>query len=98
MPDSQAANVRIFLLGRFEVARAERIARAGDWTRRKAQTLLARLALEPSHRLIKDQILDLLWPDQPAASANNNLNAGRPHPCAKIGATRIGRSRHSLPR
>ncbi|MGH2594174.1 MAG: ATP-binding protein [Anaerolineae bacterium] len=66
-------DVRIFLLGRFEVVRGERVLRAGDWTRRKAQTLLARLALEPSRRLLKDQALDLLWPDQPSAAASNNL-------------------------
>jgi len=66
-------DVRIFLLGRFEVVRGDRVLRAGDWTRRKAQTLLARLALEPSRRLLKDQALDLLWPDQPTAAASNNL-------------------------
>ncbi len=47
--------------------------RANDWTRRKAHTLFARLALEPSRRLLKDQALDLLWPDQPPSSASNNL-------------------------
>jgi len=66
-------DIRIYLLGRFEVAYADRVVRAGDWSRRKAQTLLARVALEPSRRLIKDQALDLLWPDQSAAAASNNL-------------------------
>lgn len=73
MPSPPSSSIRIFSLGRFEVVRGERALRATDWTRRKAQTLFARLALDPSHRLLKDQVLDLLWPDQPPASASNNL-------------------------
>jgi DNA-binding SARP family transcriptional activator len=65
--------IRIFLLGRCEVTRGKRTLSAADWTRRKAQTLLARLALEPARRLLKDQALDLLWPDQSSAAASNNL-------------------------
>jgi DNA-binding SARP family transcriptional activator len=49
------------------------VLRANDWTRHKAQTLLARLALDPAHRLLKDQALDMLWPDQSPAAAGNNL-------------------------
>ena len=52
-------DVRIFLLGRFEVVRGDRVLRAGDWTRRKAQTLLARLALELSNVLYN--IAQLHW-------------------------------------
>ncbi len=73
MSSPPAFSICIFLLGRFEVTRGERVLRASDWTRRKAQTLLARLALDPSRRLLKDQALDLLWPDRPPAAASNNL-------------------------
>ncbi len=73
MPGSAPSPVRIYLLGRFEVTRGQRTLGAAAWTRRKAQALLARLALDPAHRLLKDQALDLLWPDHSTASASNNL-------------------------
>lgn len=73
MPGSALSPIRIYLLGRFEVTRGKRTLHAADWTRRKAQTLLARLALGPAQRLLKDQALELLWPGRPLASASNNL-------------------------
>lgn len=63
-------SIRIFLLGRFEVVRGEQILPAAVWSRRKAATLLQRLALE--RRLLKDQAIEALWPEtDPAAGANN---------------------------
>jgi DNA-binding SARP family transcriptional activator len=62
--------IQLFLLGRFEVMRGERILRADAWTRRKAAALLQRLALEC--RLLKDQAIEFLWPEaDPIAGANN---------------------------
>src|ERR671931_2716437 len=66
-----ASHIRIFLLGRFEVARTERSLPAAAWTRRKAATLLQRLALE--RRLLKDQAIEFLWPEADPASGANNL-------------------------
>lgn len=63
--------IRIFLLGRFEVARGERIIQASRWSRRKAAALLQRLALE--RRLVKDQAIDFLWPEASLDSGANNL-------------------------
>jgi predicted ATPase len=63
-------SVRVFLLGRFEVARGDLILRAPDWSRRKAALLFQRLAFE--RRLLKDQAIDFLWPEtSPEAGANN---------------------------
>lgn len=68
MPAS--AVVRIFLLGRFEVVCDDRVLPASRWTRRKAATLLQRLALE--RRLLKDQAIEYLWAEaDPGAGANN---------------------------
>ncbi len=53
--------IRINVLGRFEVIRGEQILTANDWSRRKAATLLQLVALK--HRLIKDQVIEILWPD-----------------------------------
>jgi DNA-binding SARP family transcriptional activator/tetratricopeptide (TPR) repeat protein len=66
-----ANTIRIFLLGRFEIVRANKRLRAADWPRRKATALLHRLALE--RRLVKDQAIDFLWPDADLASGANNL-------------------------
>src|SRR5262245_21972104 len=66
-----APSIRIFLLGRFEVACGERILPAEAWTRRKAAALLQRLALE--RRLLKDQAIEFLWPEADLASGANNL-------------------------
>src|SRR5665811_2532956 len=58
--EQQATSVRIFILGGF---RAERdgVAVSDDaWQRRNARSLIKLLATEPSHRLHREQIEDLL--------------------------------------
>lgn len=71
MSASTSPLLRLFLLGRFEVARGERVLHAADWSRRKAAALLQRLALE--RRLVKDQAIDFLWPEADFAAGANNL-------------------------
>ena len=71
MQASRASTIRIFLLGRFEVARGEHTLRVADWSRHKAAALLQRLALE--RRLLKDQAIDFLWPEANLAAGANNL-------------------------
>jgi DNA-binding SARP family transcriptional activator len=63
--------IRIFLLGRFETVRGQKILPAADWPRRKAAALLQRLAL--SRRLLRDEAIDFLWPEADLASGANNL-------------------------
>ena len=63
--------IQIYLLGRFQVARGERVVQVGDWRRRKAAALLQRLALE--EHLLRDEALDFLWPDADPGAAANNL-------------------------
>ena len=63
--------LRVFLLGRFEVTRGERSLHASAWTRRKAATLLQRIAVE--RRLLKEQAIELLWPEGDPLSGANNL-------------------------
>jgi DNA-binding SARP family transcriptional activator len=71
MPAPTHAPIEICLLGRFEVSRGERTLRASEWSRRKAATLLGRLALE--RRLLKDQAMEFLWPETSPESGANNL-------------------------
>lgn len=71
--EQQATSVRIFILGGF---RAERdgVAVSDDaWQRRNARSLIKLLATEPSHRLHREQIEDLLWPDASFGSASGQL-------------------------
>jgi DNA-binding SARP family transcriptional activator len=44
------------------------------WRLRKAKTLIKLLALEPTHRLHRDQVADLLWPELDGDAARNNLH------------------------
>src|SRR5574341_1139817 len=63
--------IRIFLLGHFEIVHGETTLRAAEWPRRKAASLLQRLALH--RRLLKDEAIDFLWPESDSTSGANNL-------------------------
>jgi hypothetical protein len=72
--------VRVWLLGGFRVSIGSRTIEKGAWRLRKAASLVKLLALAPSHRLYREQIMDLLWPDSSRKAASNNLRwlvAGR---------------------
>jgi predicted ATPase/DNA-binding SARP family transcriptional activator len=66
--------VRIRLLGGFEVTVADRPVAADAWRLRKAKTLVKLLALARGHRLHRDVLVAVLWPDRDGASATNNLH------------------------
>ena len=66
--------MRIELLGGFEVSEGDRTVAHGAWRLRKAKTLVKLLALEPAHRLHRDQLADQLWPNLDADAARNNLH------------------------
>lgn len=44
------------------------------WTRRKSKALVKLLALAPQHYLHREQLMELLWPEQEPELAANNLN------------------------
>ncbi|GAA0659193.1 hypothetical protein GCM10010193_07490 [Kitasatospora atroaurantiaca] len=63
--------LRIQLLGGFRVQVGPREIADGEWRLRKARSLVKLLALAPGHRLLREQVLDALWPDlDPEAGAN----------------------------
>ena len=66
--------VRIRLLGGFEVSVGTRLIEANGWRLKKAGSLVKLLALTRGHRLHRDLIMNLLWPDLGATSAANNLH------------------------
>ncbi|MFJ1705043.1 BTAD domain-containing putative transcriptional regulator [Kitasatospora sp. NPDC088346] len=69
-----ADEVHICLLGGFDVTVGGRSVAAGAWRLRKARSVLKLLALAPGHRLHRDRVYDLLWPDLDPAAAANNLH------------------------
>ncbi|TCJ20197.1 hypothetical protein E0L93_02075 [Rubrobacter taiwanensis] len=63
--------VRIWLLGGFRVSVGSRSIR---WRRRKAGSLIKLLALARGHRMHREQVMDLLWPELDKKSQANNLH------------------------
>jgi predicted ATPase/DNA-binding SARP family transcriptional activator/DNA-binding CsgD family transcriptional regulator len=65
--------VCVLLLGGFRVSVGARALDESQWRLRKAATLVKLLALAPKHRLHRECIMDLLWPDLAPKAAANNL-------------------------
>src|SRR5215208_3004613 len=65
--------LRIWLLGGFRVSVGSRSIGEQVWHLRKAQSLLKVLALAEGHRLHREQVMELLWPDLHPEAALNNL-------------------------
>jgi DNA-binding SARP family transcriptional activator len=46
----------------------------GHWHLRKAAMIVKLLAPAPNHRLHREQVVDLLWPELTSKAAENNLH------------------------
>ena len=70
MVAARTESTRLFMLGRFEIRRGGRTLDNAGWSRRKAASLLQRLAV--AGQLHKEQAIEFLWPESnPDAGANN---------------------------
>ncbi|BDG08670.1 ATP-binding protein [Anaeromyxobacter paludicola] len=67
-------DLRIFLLGRFEVLRGDAPIPSDAWRRRRPADLLKLIALSPNRALPRGEAVRLLWPDKDPASGANNLH------------------------
>jgi DNA-binding SARP family transcriptional activator len=65
--------VRIWLLGGFGVSIGSIPIEKSAWRLRKAAALVKLLSLAPGHRMHREQVMDLLWPDLGKKAASNNL-------------------------
>jgi DNA-binding SARP family transcriptional activator len=65
--------LRLELLGGFRVERAGVAQPVAAWQRRTAKTLTKLLATHPRHRLHREQVLEILWPDAEIDSALNSF-------------------------
>ncbi len=61
------------MLGPVELAVGECVLPVEVWPRRSARALLLLLLGHAGHRLPRDRVLDLLWPDSPPAQAETSL-------------------------
>jgi DNA-binding SARP family transcriptional activator len=66
--------LEISLLGRFGAKIDGVSINDNRWSRRSAKSLVKLLALNPHHTLHREQIIDLLWPEDSWETAVNNLN------------------------
>src|SRR5215217_5511229 len=71
--------VRVRMLGGFSVSVGARTIEEGGWRLRKAAGLVKLLALEPGHRMHREQIMDVLWPDLEEKAQANNLRYALHH-------------------
>ncbi|HEY8684178.1 MAG TPA: BTAD domain-containing putative transcriptional regulator [Chloroflexota bacterium] len=74
MPKIITAPLKIQLLGRFRVTVGPVTLEERDWHLRKAAMIVKLLALAPNHRLHREQVIDLLWPELASKAAENNLH------------------------
>lgn len=67
-------SLEIHLLGPFRVVVDGRMVEERQWPRPRPKLLIKLLALQPHHQLDREQVMELLWPEQEPESASNNLN------------------------
>jgi DNA-binding SARP family transcriptional activator len=70
---------RIDVLGRFGVVVDGRAVDETVWPGRRSAELVQLLALSPRHQLLRDEVLDALWPHLPPEAAGNNLRKAAHH-------------------
>ncbi|MBI4278169.1 MAG: AAA family ATPase [Armatimonadetes bacterium] len=63
----------IQLLGGFSVFVGPQVIPDAAWRLRKARALIKVLALAPGHRLLREQVMEMLWPDADPGAAGHSL-------------------------
>ena len=71
---STQSELQIYLLGATRILVAGVPVEERTWTRRKSKALVKLLALAPHQQLHREQLMELLWPEQESELAANNLN------------------------
>ena len=80
----------IRMLGEFSVRINDVLIDARHWNRRAAAGLVKLLALAPSRRLHREQVMDALWPDSSLAVARPRLHKAMHFARRALGADAIG--------
>lgn len=79
------AVLQVQLLGRFVVTLDGAELPAARWPSLRATHLVQLLALQPRHRLTRDQAVDALWPELDAAAGGANLRKALHHARQALG-------------
>src|SRR6516165_4376879 len=66
--------LEVRMLGGFEVLVDSRPVPADAWVQRRATDLVKLLALASGHRLPRDEVLEMLWPNLGPDAAASNLH------------------------
>src|SRR5689334_9260164 len=82
--EQSGPELTIRALGGFEVRRGDDVVLGTTWRRRKAQSLIKLLALQPGRRMHREQVLESLWPDLSPEAAANNLSQNIHHVRAEL--------------
>lgn len=72
-PATTVPRLRLHLLGGFRATRDSGPALPRRWSRLTAQTLVRLLAVVPGHRLHREQVMDICWPDAGPQAAQGSL-------------------------
>src|SRR5437762_230917 len=65
--------LRVHTLGAFRVHRGDAPIPDADWAESRVKRLFKYLLVAPRHRATKDQVIELLWPDEGQDTGQNNL-------------------------
>jgi DNA-binding SARP family transcriptional activator len=84
-----AHDIRISVLGGFDVRLDGRPVPDEAWRRNRARALVKLLALAPSRRLHREQLMDALWPSLDADAAAGNLRKAIHFARQAVGAEHI---------
>lgn len=76
---TRATAVRVDVLGRFRVDLDGRSVDEASWPSRRSAELVQLLALSARRQLLRDEVLDALWPHLPPDAAANNLRKAAHH-------------------
>ena len=79
--------VRIWLLDGFRMSVGSRTIEGNEWRLKKAGSLVKLLALTQGHRLHREQVMDVLWPELDTEPAANNLHRALHFARAALGDT-----------
>jgi DNA-binding SARP family transcriptional activator len=74
------------MLGGFRVSVGYHLIEESEWRLKKAASLVKLLSLAPQHRLHREQLMELLWPDLAPKAASNNLRYALYHARRILGA------------
>jgi predicted ATPase/DNA-binding SARP family transcriptional activator len=71
--------LEVRLLGGFRVAVGDQGVHEAVWRQKRAAAVVKLLALDPTHRIHREQLIDALWPALEPAAAANNLRVALHH-------------------